>query len=141
MTITPAIFPRYLYNQDTSVAFTGFPIRIDTLNMPYFSMLLGSDNTATGTLTLEEAVSADGNAGAVFAPLVWIPVYTIAIAAGLFTATGEKYYAFPNSDSATITSVVGPWLTAAEAIRLSYAPASGGAAGQLNVAYFGKSFG
>lgn len=136
--ITPIKNARYFYNIDTSANYTGHAIGLTQINQPYFCMLLGADNTLTGSIVVEEAVAteAGSNFGPNYVALAWVPVGTpIAIAAGVFTATASKTYAWPSSTGNP------SWQTGAEAIRLRFVHTSGGAPGQLNVAYFGKSLG
>lgn len=136
--ITPSSSKRYIYLQDTTADFTAPPIKLTNINQPYFCMLLGSDNTLSGSIIVEESVSTavGDNFGPEYLALAWVPVGTpIAIAAGQFSATSSKSYAWPSSTGNP------SWQTGAEAIRLRFVHTSGGAPEQLNVAYFGKSLG
>jgi hypothetical protein len=136
--ITPIKNSRYFYNVDTSADYTGHAIGLTQINQPYFCMLLGTDNTLTGSIIVEEAVATErgSNFGPQYEALAWVPVSTpIAIAAGQFTATSSKAYAWPSSTGNP------SWQTGAEAIRLRFTHTSGGASNQLTIAYFGKSLG
>ena len=138
MTIGNASSGRYLWNQSTLADFTGPTIRLGLINMPSFDFLLSADNTLSGTIQVQVANSIDNNFGPTFDALVWVPIYSIAIAAGVFTTTSAKYFMFPDSLFGTIDF---PYFTGAEAIRLVFVHSGGSTENLLNVAYFGKSYG
>jgi hypothetical protein len=104
--------------------------------------MLGSASTAAGSLFFQVGNSIDNNNGAVFEPLAWITIFTIAVAAGKFTLSGSNLLQFPDQLIATaMPPSYYTYIASAGGCRLLYAPSSGGGANDLNVAYLGKSFG